>query len=223
MQSYQNNPLAMTLMYYSRIIGKNNIDSVSDQEWTLLQNLIEDVRLSKQKSSEIHHTKRVPMMSQTQADRSNISVHRLQQDIRQLNTIVEKHDVPIENHGNSTRQFRSDKILHNPYSYGSEKNMLDPLVHVSYQGGYYNNPEVIRDMGLTQVYSPNGIRNTDIESSLIQSESTHTPGQNALTQIEFNRFPFDFNPQNPDGYTWRDNMPKTGYSTRINSNNQYML
>lgn len=212
---YQNNPLSTTLNYYASILGKKNYQSLNNQELAQLQSFI--IRII-----ESRNTSSLPTQ-----DRTNIGVHRLQQDVNQINMIVDTQHVPLNNGGDMTRQFRTDKIVKNPYSYGVDHKMLDPQVQTVYQGQYLNNPEMIRDMGLNpqhHSYSNNGIRNTDVESSLVQSEGTHTPGQHTTLPSEVDRFNIlPFNPQNPDGYTWRDNMPRGGYSTRSSSNAKYSL
>lgn len=198
MSEYQKDPAILAISYYSKMVSNNDINSLTIDQLDKIENVIK-------------------MLKKKLNDRSNIGFNRLNQDIKQVNMISEKKNLPVINNGNMTRNFRSEKNLNNPYSYGADHNMLDPSVNVMPQGPYYNNPDVMKDMGL----NPNdGIRKTDIESSLIYSEATHTPGQNALTNTEmyrFNTLPFD-----PQRVVWNDNMPRGGYSTRINNNAQYI-
>lgn len=108
---------------------------------------------------------------------------------------------------------------YNPYEYGSKQNQLPPTHHIPYTGPYENNPTISGPMGLTDnLYSekfPGKVRNVNVESTLMQREMTHLPGQREITESEVNRFellPFD--PQDTKHIVWTDNMPRGGYSSR---------
>lgn len=108
---------------------------------------------------------------------------------------------------------------YNPYEYGSKQNSLPPIYKQPYRGPYSNNSEMLNNMGLSEdmYYEkfPGQMRNINVESSLLQKEMTHIPGQRQITQKEIDRFellPFD--PQDPKHIVWSDNMPRGGYATR---------
>jgi hypothetical protein len=115
-------------------------------------------------------------------------------------------------------QYRNN--YHNPYEYGSRQNEFGSLYKPTYTGPYNNNPDLLDEMGINPgMYwetFPGDIRNVNLESSLLQREMTHTPGQRELTERELNRFdllPFD--PQDTRHIIWKDNMPRGGYPTRV--------
>jgi hypothetical protein len=114
--------------------------------------------------------------------------------------------------------FHKSAAYNNPYEYGGRDNSLGPLYKEAYVGSYQNDSSMCSNMGLTPNQTreqPNHIRNIDIESSLLQHEMTHIPGQRQLTEKDFNRFellPFD--PQDHRHIVWTDNMPRGGYNTR---------
>lgn len=108
---------------------------------------------------------------------------------------------------------------HNPYEYGARQNTLPPTYMPQYHGPYDRaSPTVLNQMGVA--FGGNDrdipfIRNVNVESSLMQSETTHLPGQRGITEKEIDRFerlPFD--PQDHRHIVWRDNMPRGGYATR---------
>lgn len=108
---------------------------------------------------------------------------------------------------------------HNPYEYGSRQNEFGSIYKPTYTGPYNNNPDLLDEMGINPgMYwetFPGDVRNVNLESSLLQREMTHTPGQRELTERELNRFdllPFD--PQDTRHIIWKDNMPRGGYPTR---------
>ena len=106
---------------------------------------------------------------------------------------------------------------HNPYEYGAKQNSLLPQYKPTYNGPYDIDPVVLNQMGVNnnQNSAPNHIRNINVESSLLQRETTHLPGQRTVTEKEQNRFellPFD--PQDHRHIVWTDNMPRGGYPTR---------
>jgi hypothetical protein len=109
---------------------------------------------------------------------------------------------------------------YNPYEYGAKQNELGSVYKPTYTGPYNNNPDLLQEMGLSDSLYwerfPGDIRNVNLESSLLQREMTHIPGQRELTEKEINRFellPFD--PQDTRHIIWRDNMPRGGYPTRV--------
>jgi len=113
----------------------------------------------------------------------------------------------------------SDTRYFNPYEYGSRQNELGPLRDLEYMGRCKLNRSTLQGMGLSEVdydeQFPGAIRNVNLESSLLQRELTHGPGQRGLTGMEINRFellPFD--PQDTRHIVWRDNMPRGGYPSR---------
>jgi hypothetical protein len=109
----------------------------------------------------------------------------------------------------------------NPYEYGSRQNELGSVYKPTYTGPYTvdNNPDLLSEIGLSEnLYFekfPGDVRNVNVESTLLQKELTHGPGQRRLTETELNRFellPFD--PQDVRHIVWKDNMPRNGYPTR---------
>jgi hypothetical protein len=109
---------------------------------------------------------------------------------------------------------------HNPYEYGARQNGFGQLSKQPYTGEYDNDPIILNEMGISDsAYRekfPDHIRNINLESSLLQREMTHIPGQRRLAENEIDRFerlPFD--PQDHRHLVWQDNMPRTGYPTRI--------
>lgn len=90
--------------------------------------------------------------------------------------------------------------FYNPYSYGAEQYYTEP-----YGQRDFPNPTILRCAGMSSDHGkeqyndynhrfPAEIRNVDVESTLIQREPTHYPGQRKLTETEINRFwllPYD--------------------------------
>lgn len=115
--------------------------------------------------------------------------------------------------------FSNTREYHNPYEYGAKQNLLPPNKLETYIGPYDSDSKIMTDMGLSgNMYLekfPGEIRNVNVESSLLQREMTHLPGQRELTSKEIDRFnllPFD--PQDHRHIVWTDNMPRGGYPTR---------
>lgn len=112
----------------------------------------------------------------------------------------------------------------NPYSYGAKQYDLGPLVKTSmnFINDYerYKLPHKLPHDMHSQYpdcweENFNGIRNISVENSLLHRTFTHIPGQRSLTETDFDRFnllPFD--PQDTRHIVWKDNMPRSGYSTR---------
>lgn len=106
---------------------------------------------------------------------------------------------------------------YNPYECGSRQQSLGPMYNKVYTGNYDIDPALLNHLGIPknmhQEEFPGKVRNINVESSLIQSESGRTSGQrHEREQDRFNLLPF--NPQNPDNIVWKDNMPRGGYLTR---------
>ena len=106
---------------------------------------------------------------------------------------------------------------YNPYEYGTRQNEMGLLYQQPYIGPYSDNPAHLCELGVVGYNEtfPGLIRNVNVESSLLQREMTHTPGQRAITDVEINRFnllPFD--PQDTRHIVWKDNMPRGGYPSR---------
>lgn len=122
--------------------------------------------------------------------------------------------------GKRSQQINNDMtnntVYHNPYEYGAKQNILPSKYKQIYNGPYSVDPLVLNYMGVQNSdQQPDHIRNINIESSLLQKEMTHGPGQRIVTEKEMNRFellPFD--PQDHHHIVWSDNMPRGGFSTR---------
>ncbi len=126
------------------------------------------------------------------------------------------------------RSYETNKDMnyntyHNPYEYGSKQNILPSEYKQPYVGSYYVDPILLNHMGiqnsvpqnLAHPQQPEHIRNINIESSLLQKEMTHGPGQRIITEREMDRFEYlPFDPQDHHHILWTDNMPRGGYSTR---------
>jgi hypothetical protein len=119
-----------------------------------------------------------------------------------------------------SRDVDNFKNFHNPYSYGAKQNEFGSIYKPTYTGPYNVQPDLLTEMGIADnLYwekFPGDVRNVNVESSLLQRELTHGPGQRELTEREVNRFemlPFD--PQDTRHIIWRDNMPRGGYPTRV--------
>ena len=116
------------------------------------------------------------------------------------------------------KKMMNNDDYYNPYEYGARQNQLNVPMRDTYCGPYQNDTNMLDQLGLTQNLSnekfPGQVRNVNVESYLLQGEPTHLPGQNEITQKDYNRFellPFD--PQDPKHIVWND-MPRGGYSTR---------
>ena len=118
----------------------------------------------------------------------------------------------------TSKVFGQKREYNNPYEYGAKQDIAEPNYLSPYYGDYMHNPELIDKMALRENYLekfPRDIRNVNIETSLLQQETTHLPGQRKLTERETDRFnllPFD--PQDHRHILWQDNMPRGGYATR---------
>lgn len=97
----------------------------------------------------------------------------------------------------SRLDVRPNKPYHNPYEYSSRQNQLDPTTYMGHAE--------FRD----------GIRDINVESSLVQRELTHGSGRKGVSGLETNRFEnLLFDPQDTSHIIWHDSMPRGGYSTR---------
>jgi hypothetical protein len=121
---------------------------------------------------------------------------------------------------NATRigKKTTNNDYYNPYEYGSKQNQLPPTYLAPYLGPYQNDPNISVPLGTDNALSseqfPGYIRNVNIESSLMQKETTKTPGQREITEYEVNRFellPYD--PQDTRHIVW-DDMPRGGRPSR---------
>ena len=124
---------------------------------------------------------------------------------------------PNTQHGSI--DFSGTTYYKNPYEYGGKDNSLGALYKKPYIGSYQNNPNSCSNLGLTTTQCsekfPGHVRNINVESSLLQNEATHIPGQRKITETNYDRFellPFD--PQDHRHIVWSDNMPRAGVATR---------
>lgn len=129
--------------------------------------------------------------------------------------------VPGSRGGTATRNGKKSENndYYNPYEYGARQNQLGQLNKPMGKINYNLDQTMLDRMGIGTDNSrgkfPSHIRNVDVESSLLQQESTHLPGQREITQKEVDRFellPFD--PQDPNHIVWPD-MPRGGHPTRV--------
>jgi hypothetical protein len=116
---------------------------------------------------------------------------------------------------------RSQQEFHNPYECGAPQNILPSNQREIHFNNYQLVDENRDNLGLSnEMYHqkfPGQVRNVNIESSLMQPETTHIPGQNVLTDREVDRFEsLHFDPQNHRHLVWTDGMPRGGYATRSN-------
>lgn len=123
---------------------------------------------------------------------------------------------PNNDPGNLINEIQNKNDYYNPYSYGPAQNQIHTLSKTAYLGSYLNDKTQLNAMGLTgSEISPNGIRNVGLESSLIQCETTHLPGQRQLSEKEIDRFQMlPYNPQDTKHIQWGDSMPRGGFATR---------
>lgn len=106
---------------------------------------------------------------------------------------------------------------HNPYEYGSRQNSLNTFRDFEFLAPQDTTRSSLEEMGMSEVSYcekfPGAIRNVNVESSLLQRELTHGPGQRNISEINrFELLPFD--PQDTRHIIWKDNMPRGGYSSR---------
>ena len=121
----------------------------------------------------------------------------------------------------ATRNIKKNENndYHNPYEYGAKQNQIGQLNKPLGKINYESDPSILSRMGLSQpnLYAkfPGHIRNVDVESSLLQQEATHLPGQREVTQTNYDRFQYlPYDPQDPNHIVWSD-MPRGGHPTRV--------
>ncbi|AKI80197.1 hypothetical protein QJ850_gp502 [Acanthamoeba polyphaga mimivirus] len=108
--------------------------------------------------------------------------------------------------------------FNNPYDYGSKQNSFENVFQKPCNDPYVYDNNMLNQLNINEIPNnlrPNDLRNVDVESSLLQRESVHLPGQRNISEREFNRWnmlPFD--PQDHRHIVWEDNMPRGGYATR---------
>lgn len=124
------------------------------------------------------------------------------------------------------RQDKYNKLMNcnnyiNPYESGSRQNILPAINRdvfaspTTYQIDNNIKSDLQIDDDFLNDRYPGEIRNIGIESLLLQSASTKTPGQRRLFDRPIDRFQYlPFNPQNPEHIVWSDDMPRSGYATR---------
>ena len=152
-------------------------------------------------------------------DRSNTS------NTRNVRRESDRHNSNVNNNANTqsnnmNHQRRDEFEYVNPYEYGARQNQFGSLMKPTYTGPFDTRPELLQDAGITMAQNwetfPGQVRNINVESALVQSQTTKLPGQRELTATEMNRFmllPFD--PQDTTHIVWSDNMPRSGYPTRV--------
>ena len=128
---------------------------------------------------------------------------------------------------------RSDTPYFNPYEYGSRQNSMQSVFNQrtmqnDFQMAQTSLPteDMINQLGLDQrslnEKFPGNVRNIDVESALIHTQSFHTPGQRQTSSVALDRFellPFD--PQDVNHIIWRDGMPRGGVPSRNDREEMY--
>ena len=119
--------------------------------------------------------------------------------------------------GKKTANDFEPSNYYNPYEYGARQDQFGQLNKPMVRGPYQNDPAMLNEMGVAgscESY-PSHIRNVNVESSLLQREATHLPGQREITEKEMDRFQLlPFNPQDTRHIVWSD-MPRGGHPTRV--------
>ena len=191
----------------------NPVESLTIDEITYLQEYLQKIKQNK-----LNHQNRAtdfcdPVQREMPLDWREFNKQK--QNINTSNPIPGSRGSATTRMGKKTDNYD----YHNPYEYGAKQNQLGQLNRPIDNVMYNNNPNMLNEMGLTKdKFSerfPGQIRNINIESSLIQKEPTHFPGQRDITEKENDRFellPFD--PQDPNHIVWPD-MPRGGHPTRI--------
>ncbi|BCS83076.1 hypothetical protein QLL95_gp1047 [Cotonvirus japonicus] len=131
-----------------------------------------------------------------------------------------QNDIEPGSRGSHFTRNGKKSQYNNPYECGSRQNMLDNTILKPYTGPYNIDDNLLQQMGINNNFhgkNPmnSNIRNVNIESSLLQKEMTHLPGQRTISSQETDRFqllPFD--PQDHRHIVWTDDMPRGGYATR---------
>ena len=184
----------------------NPIECLSIEEISYLQAYLQQVKDNKINQQNI---------PQRQSNRANEFYDPLSREIPIDWREFRRHDqnsinqtsaraVPGSRGASATRLGKkSDNYdYYNPYEYGAKQNSLPPQYKQRYTGTYDIDPVILNQMGINnnnQNNIPSHIRNINVETSLLQKEATHLPGQRLVTERELDRFeklPFD--PQNPN-------------------------
>jgi len=222
--------------YLANQLSKNNISELTADEITYIQTYLEQVK--KQKVAplpargvhEEREFRQAPPLIQPLSNQNPVctNLKQLQQEkIHDSRFMTDINRVPITTTRFGKKSVNND--YYNPYEYGSKQNALPSTFdnRSNYVGPYErtpdmygSTPDMYGSMGLTTNAAaekfPGHVRNVNIESALIQQETTHLPGQRANTSsTETNRFellPFD--PQDTTHIVWTDGMPRGGYPSR---------
>lgn len=108
----------------------------------------------------------------------------------------------------------------NPYEYGSKQLPLEARNLPVYVGPYNSDYDNVAELNLSpeQLLQqfPGETKNVNIESPLIHGQTTKLRGNRTLMELPLDRYDFPyFDPQDPTHIVWSDNMPRGGYSTRL--------
>ncbi|AGC01886.1 hypothetical protein H012_gp577 [Acanthamoeba polyphaga moumouvirus] len=204
--------------------SKNPIETLSVEDLVYLQKYLEHIKIQKIKQNNTNKTT-IPINRANEIyDPINREIPVDWRDWRAMesNPIYNQHNTEPGSRGSSSTRIgkKSQQNLgsndyYNPYECGSRQDSLNVPILKPYNGPYNNNTNTLNNMGIHDQQISDHIRNINIESSLMQREMTHLPGQREITEKNFNRFnllPFD--PQDDKHIIWSDNMPRGGYSTR---------
>jgi len=114
----------------------------------------------------------------------------------------------------------NNPVYQNPYEYGSRQISLEARNLPVYDGVWDADIDNILEMNLkpwqlTEKF-PGESKNVNVESPLIQGQVTKLRGNRTLMELPMDRFEFPyFDPQDARHIVWSDNMPRGGYSTRL--------
>lgn len=224
-KSFSNSQIESSLNHIARKMPgadpNNPVASLTPEEITYLQTYLEHIKMSKiQRSNQSNQQ----YVGPKQINQPYIDRKVLEQGAQSPYPGWYPNDrrVPVPS-GNGPENTRPDKKsngeVYNPYSYGANQYNLGSIYKPTYTGPYSTQPDLLSEMGIPDSdyweKFPGAVRNINVESSLLQKEMTHYPGQRELTSTEINRFqmlPFD--PQDTRHIVWNDNMPRNGYPTR---------
>lgn len=223
----------------------NPIEKLNVEEITYLQKYLENIKnkklnLNKQSNNQTNNqTNNIrPQINNNKQPISKIQTNRTNEIYDPL-----KREMPIDWRilpANSLNNFRNNAFdanvfepgsrgatstrigkkaqFNNPYDYGSKQNSFENVFQKPCNDPYVYDNNMLNQLNINEVPNnlrPNDLRNVDVESSLLQRESVHLPGQRNISEREFNRWnmlPFD--PQDHRHIVWEDNMPRGGYATR---------
>ncbi|QGR53881.1 hypothetical protein [Moumouvirus maliensis] len=205
--------------------SKNPIETLSVEDLVYLQKYIEHIKLQKLKQKNNTNKTTLPINRANEIyDPINREIPVDWRDWRTMESspVYNQQGTEPGSRGSSSTRIgkKSQQNLgtgdyHNPYECGSRQDSLHVPFLKPYNGPYNNNTNMLNNMGIHDQQIPDHIRNINVESSLMQREMTHLPGQREITEKNYNRFnllPFD--PQDQRHILWSDNMPRGGYSTR---------